>query len=424
MSVDEELTRQLRARAALVRSEPDLAELSRRIRLQERRAVRRERLAVAGAAVVLAGSLGGLVGSLVSSRRVAQPSERLAGGTAVLGPGPAHASRAAHRTPTLQPPRLLVSETLAGGLAVRVTVQPLGSPVEVDGAWGSFSICGTGQIVTTTVGSGSSVGSGTGVTGLVALGSGGIEVVSSGSVPMTSGGGIWWVVLAVGSSVARVAAEGASGGIVATRPVQGLAVLASTSASSESWVSTVAEAADGQSLSSMQVLLGDGLRFVNAPSSSTGRCSELATPQVASSASASQPASPALAASSVIGSFEQAFSPDLLQGYASNLAAVVDGAELEAEASASAESGSFGPLSVPRAPDGPPVLVRQVTFVSAGAAEVIYRLSDGIWRVGSAALGSDGTWRVTRATYCAAVRAGAPLVVPDSVTAACGSAGG
>jgi hypothetical protein len=446
MSLDDQLRQRLQARAAAVRAEPDLGGLTRRIRSRERRAARVDRLAVTGAAIVLAGSLGGLVGSLVTARPGASSTVSPTRGTNVLGgaekphgsvTGPGHDRRADHSAQTV------VSETLASGVSVRATAQALGSPVEVNGAWGSFSICANGEVVTTTVGSGSSFGGGTGVSGLLDLGSGGLEVVASGTVPVASGGSVWWLTLAVGSSVSKVAAEDSSGSIVTTQPSNGLAVVAAATTSSQSWVSAVAETAGGQSLSSMQVLLGDGSKVVDAPSvQSTGatttltlggsrsgtavRCSVLTMPPAPSSASASQPASPALAAASVIGSFERAFSPDLWQGYASNLAAVANATALGTGAGpAAASSSNLSPLSqAAHSSSGLPVQVRQVTFVSASQAEVVYRLSDGIWRVGSAVLGQGETWRVALGTYCAAVRAGAGVIAPASVASACKAASG
>ena len=59
MNIEDDLTRQLHAKAATVRPSPDLGDLFGRIGARERSTRRHERLSVGAAVIVLAASLGG-----------------------------------------------------------------------------------------------------------------------------------------------------------------------------------------------------------------------------------------------------------------------------------------------------------------------------------------------------------------------------
>lgn len=425
MNLEEELRRQLRAQAAGVRAEPDLDRLGTLIHRAELRAARRGRLAVTLAAVLAAASLGTLAGTLLSRPVALHPTITPTAGKGGLGGGTTRPP--ARHVTAPAPPRTIVSEQLAGGVSVTATLQPLGYPVGIESASGAFSSCAHGDLVTTSVGGGSSLGVGTGVSGLLPLGPGGLEVLSSGTVP-TPTGDLWWLTVAVGSDVSRLAAEGGSGIVTAT-PSSGIAVLAGTGASAGASVSAVGEDASGRSLMALQVLLGAGPKVVGqagaTPAGVRGGAAGCSPVRLAATSSAAgQPPLPALAAEGIIVAYERAFSPDPWQGYASNLAAVADAAKLGYVASSSDGAVTTAPAhAAPPAAGGMAVSVRQVVFQSPRSAQVVYELSDGIWRVGTVRLGGDGTWRVSLDSYCAAVSSGAVLSVPASVAGACTGSG-
>ena len=111
-------------------------------------------------------------------------------------------------------------------------------------------------------------------------------------------------------------------------------------------------------------------------------------------------------------------------GFAANLAAVAGGGRLSA--ASSERAGGFRANTVPEATAGGDsqvagdVEVRQVSFLSASSAEVVYRSSDGVLFTGRVQLGSSGIWRLSLSTFCNNLRAG--LVggdVPPGVAAAC-----
>jgi hypothetical protein len=148
-------------------------------------------------------------------------------------------------------------------------------------------------------------------------------------------------------------------------------------------------------------------------------CSPLRLPSQPPSAASSQPAEPSLAAASIIAAFEQADSANPLLGFAANLAAVDDGGRLS---SAAPTSGRSPPLRASaQASSGSGIVdVTQVTFLSASAADVVYRANDHVLFSGSAVLGPSGTWQMSLATFCSNLES--DIVqgdVPPSVVTGC-----
>jgi hypothetical protein len=430
MSIEDDLRRQLHAKAAAVKAAPDLGDLLGRIGVRERRARRHERLALGAAVIVLAASLGGLAGALVSVPRAKQSNgqyTRAQPGQAK--PSPQHGTapkkgRAGDSAPT--GPRTIISQQAPSGVSVVATVQPFASPVAIASEWGTGSLCATGEIVTTTVGESGSFGGGTSVAELPKLTASGLEILSSGVLQVANGGQEWWVTAAVGSGVARVAAENVGGTPVTVTPSAGIAVIAGAMSGSDSGsgeMSAVAEGGAGDE--SLGFLLGSGPRAVGASaagSDATG-CSRVVPQAGPSSASSSQPAQPELAAGSIVAAFDQAYSANPLLGFAANLAAVDDGGRLSAAPASrdAAREVTGGPTAFAggAATSGGAVEVRQVMFLSASVAEVVYRINGSVLLTGLAELGS-GVWRVSLATFCDNL--GSRLVggdVPAGVIGAC-----
>ncbi len=426
MSIEEELQRQLHTRASAVRATPDLADLSGRIRTRESKATRRERFALGVALVVLAGSVGGLAGALVSRPAAkAQTSVKTGfnngGGSGSSG----DKGKTAPKEPTKMTgttPRVAYSKQSANGMTLTAEVEQLASPVAITGAFSSSVECTTGELVFTTVGQSGSFGGGTSVAGLPALQADGLEILSSGDLQVSGGGEAWWVTVAVGAKVARVAAEDIGGSIVGATPSDGIAVIAGTLSGASAGavqMSAVAEMGDGQPVESMGFLLGSGPMLAGGPDSAVSLkgCSVMGLKEQPSSASASQPADPSLAGASVIGAFEQAYSANQYLGFAANLAAVNDGGRLTSPVSSPASVGQAA--ATPSGGSLGLVDVHQVSFISASTADVVYSVSGGVMLSGTAQLGASGIWKVSLPTFCGDVLAGAIAEVPAGVSSAC-----
>jgi len=321
----------------------------------------------------------------------------------------------------------VLDQHLPNGVTVTATVQPLPTPVAISGQGSASSDCATGEIVMTTIGEGGSFGGGTSVAGLPRLGAGGLEILSSGVLQVSGGGQLWWVTTAVGAGVSRVAAENVGGVPVVARPADGVAIITgsmSGSAASSGEMSAVAEGSGGDE--SLGFLLGSGPKAVGVSGAGENLpgCSALKLPAEPSSASSSQPAEPPLAAASIIAAFEQGYSANPLLGFATNLAAVSNGASLSTPARESDRSTARvqTPLQpgTGSAPGSGAVEVRQVWFRSASDAEVVYQVNGGVLETGEAQLSSSGIWQVSRKTFCVNLRSG--LVegdVPTGVGEAC-----
>lgn len=433
MSFEEELSRQLSAKAAGLRSSPDVADLFRRIHLRRGRARRLERMSVAAAVVLLAASLGGLAGALVNAPRTPQNNSQASGyptgGSKAQTAHRGHASTSPASKLSDASPQIVIRRQLASGFSVLATVQRFSVPVAITSEWSAGSECATGEIVTTTVGQDGSFAGGAAVARLPLLAPDGLEVLSSGLLPVAGGGQEWWVAAAVGSDVSRVAAENVGGSPVTVLPSSGIAVVAgpmTTTAGSLPTMSVAAESSAGTS--SLGFLLGSGPKAVQESGTTTSAsgCSTWRMQASASSASSSQPADPELAAGSIIAAFAQADDANPLLGFAANLAAVDNGDRLSTASSTfkppKSSPGGGGAATGGAAGGG--VEVREVSFTSATTASVVYSAGDGVLYVGTSDLGSDGAWRVSLSTFCSNLRAGAVGgEVPSQVLNACGASG-
>jgi hypothetical protein len=433
MSFEEDLGRQLHARAGSVKVTPDLADLGGRIRLRERKTARHERLVMSGAMVLLAGSVGGLVGVVVHSPSAHAPnaySSRFTnpGGTSGKTP-PKSASKGPRPHLAELGPRTVYSAELPNGMSATATLQPLNGSVAISGEFSATPQCATANVLTTTVGQSGSFGGGTSITSLPALSPDGLEILASGVLQVSGGGQVWWVATYVGSAVSRVAAENVGGSVFAATPRDRIAVISgsvSGDSASSGEMSAVAELGDGQSAESLGFLLGSGPKVVGEASSTANAsgCKVLKLPAEPSSASSSQPADQSLAAAAVISAFEQAYSPNPLLGFAANLSAVNEGGQLTASvAGASTTSAPEAAAAPGTTLAGAAVEVQQVTFTSATIADVVYRIDGGVLLTGEAQLGPAGIWRVGLATFCGDIRAGVVGGVPAAVSSACASHG-
>lgn len=441
MSFEDELSRHLNAKGASLRSTPDVGDLLERVNARRRRARRFERFSIAGAVVLLAASLGGLAGALVNAPRAPQETSQRTGDKVVSprqrpGSNDNGATSKHGAAPVPASPQVVIRRQLPDGFSVLATVQAFSAPVGITSEWSSATECATGEIVTTTVGQDGSFAGGMSVARLPLLGPDGLEVLSSGLLPVAGGGQEWWVATAVGSSVSRVAAEEYSaGGVsvggspVTVLPSSGVAVIAGpmTTTSGAVTMSAVAETSSGDT--SLAFVLGSGPRSAGESTATTDAsgCDTWRVQASASSASSSEPADPELAAGSIIAAFAQADDANLLLGFAANLAAVAGGDRLSTGSNGTAQSkGSTtgaGGGAAPSAGAGG-VVVREVSFSSASTASVVYSDAAGVLYVGSAQLGSTGSWRVSLATFCSNVRAGAVGgEVPTGVFNACGASG-
>ena len=266
---------------------------------------------------------------------------------------------------------IVTTRTTAAGAHLVAVAMPL-PPVAVTSGLQPAG-CYAGELITTSVAKGSASASATGVARIQPLASNGLEVVNSGTVPSSGGLDLWWATVAVGSGVARVAAEEPGGTTDAMKPQNGIAVVGGVTPASATprFFSVVAENASGQSLHSIGFLTGWGPEAAGAAGSSglASTAASAAQPQAVRSCEktlgsgqqastlGSQPAAPLLAAASVVAAFHQ-------------------------------EYRSAGPVDVSR-----------ISFLSARQAEVIYRVGTGLkapgrLRSGAALLRSDGVWRV------------------------------
>jgi hypothetical protein len=433
MSFEDDLRRQLQAKAGNLRVAPKPEDLAARIRSRERRAERHERLALGAAVVVLAASLGGLAGAFAQKTQ-AKPNNSLStrfqpGASAktpkLSGRATSAAERAAPQVPSV---RTVIDRQLPGGLSLTATVQPFAFPVAISGEWSASAECATGEIVTTTVGQSGSFGGGTSVAQLPTLGPDGLEILSSGVLQSSDTGQVWWVTTAVGKAVTRVAAESVGGTPVTVVPSGGVAVIAgpvSPSSASTGEMSAVAEGIDADE--SLEFSLGSDPKAIGTASAVPEKsgCSALTLPYQPSSASSSQPAEPSLAAGAIIAAFVQADSANPLLGFAANLAAVNDGGRLSSAAPDSkpaspVKAGAPAPVSALPVFGNGSVDVQQVSFVSASLALVVYRASSGVLLTGEAQLGPSGIWSVTLATFCGNLRAGIVQGdVPPAVVLGC-----
>jgi hypothetical protein len=395
VSLESDLQRELRARASSLRVSPDLDDLSSRLQRVATRVEHRDRLLVGGAAVVLALAVGGLAGALATRPNVRPGVAEQSRG--VIVPGAGHHPR--------QRPRRFFAAPGGGardvrlslaGVSLLATERPLASPVAVTTQWSSRTTCNPVELVTTTAGRSGAFAGGTGVVGLPPLGPSGFEVVDSGDLPTATGADVWWLTAAVGSSVARVAAEGPGGQVAAAAPHGGLALLAGvepTGVAGPREISAVAENGLGHSLASLGVLIGSGPKAVgeqvpdwSSASSAAGRhgasqaaagsCDVVRLPPAVPSVTASLPADPRLAAAAVVTAYEEAF-----QGALVNPTTV-------------------GPATGEYAMPLPGVTVREVSFLTATRAEVVYRVTGGLWRTGLAVLTGGSRWTVSDVPEC------------------------
>jgi hypothetical protein len=381
MSYEDDIARELQARAASLRASPDLADLSARLQRVAVRAEHRDRLVIGGAALALALALGGLAGALATrpagTEPVASPSAGVVGGN--IRPDHANAHRERGRSTRRPATELRLS---VSGVSLLAIGRSLPSPVAVTTQWSSAVSCNRAVLVTTTVGRSGAFAGASGIIGLPALAPWGLEVVDSGVLPTQTGGEVWWLTAAAGSAVARVAAEGPGGQVVTAQPRDGLALLAGSQVASSAGItdiSAVAEDSQGQSLASLAVVMGSGPKVAGEqPASSEGgsgtsgtpapsACAVLPLPPLPDSATSSQPGDPRLAAAAVVAAYEAIFQHAMAQGPLSG------------------DSGTVGETL-------PAVAVRQVSFVSATRAEVVYRMHAGLWQTGTAVLGAAGRW--------------------------------
>ncbi len=419
MTIEEELSRQLRSRAAGARFAPDLEDLTARVSERRRRAERRDRLVLAAAALIFVGSLGGLGGALASTHSKVTPyvptggvqgpngqqlgsgaqASKRGGGT--RGDRLRHSHLAPHEAPG---PRSVFRASFASGVKVAASLQGLALPVAVAVAGGGRASCMPASVVTTAVQGSGSEALDTGVVGLPALPPTGLEVVDSGLLSPASGTSVWWLTAAVGSSVAQVAATGPGGVVVTVAPSSGIAVLAgraTAGGSTSAQLSAVAEDPSGRSFGSIGVQIGSGPKVVGGGASTLGAarastkaksarstsapCQVLAAPQQVPPGGA--PASPQLTAAAVMAAFEQAYSPSGLGALGAAYAGV-----------------SLAPAPQPAAVA--PVSFEEVAFDSSTRAEVAYRLGRGLWHSGEAVISSGGRWRVGTTTLCRDIASG------------------
>lgn len=419
----ESLRSALSTRAAAIEVEPDPMDLAGRIAASGRSAARKGQLMVAAAAVVLAGAVGGAAGILFSpptpqhtlfSSRTGHEGGPLPTGPSTHGRRKAGAGNVyAHSQPAVD-----IVRTTADGAALQATGHWLDAFALSNLASGSG--CYGAQLVVTTATAGRTTTGGTGVVGVQPLSPSGLEVVSSGSAPAANGQDVWWATVAVGTEVARVAAESPSGGKDATRPTGGVTVIGGLVPADEQshFFSVVAETGAGEGLSSMGFKLGWGSKMVEAgastaPTLGAGSCVAQLPEQVVLNSSGSQPSAPLLAASSVVSAFNQAYAPAELAPR-DQLAAVRQGSDLLAGLPA-----SVGSARSARSSRSEVVQVAEVAFLSVSQAEVAYRVGSSRWRSGLAILGPGGLWQVSETTFCSDVSDGLALALPSPIASGC-----
>ncbi len=416
-AVEELLRRGLEARAASISPSPDPVDLARRIERAEASSGRGRLLATA-AAVVVAAAVGGGVGAALVPSPPAQHLSAAAKTGSQAGPlprGPQVSRR--HRSPRAAGPSAsagpvvaLARETSSGARLVATPAQL--APVAITSG-SSPSGCFAAELVSTSASSDGAVAGATGVVDLQPLAADGLELVDSGTAPAEKGVDLWWATVAVGSKVARVAAEQPNGSIDAMKPVGGIAVLGGLvpTQSADGFFSLVAETPSGRPIHSIGFLAGSGPKAWGAASAPKSTASGCLTPGSGAgllSTLASQPASPLLAGSSVLASFHQAYTAGLPAGLAENVATVVAGSGLLRAAGAIAKRPTTGAGSPGPAALADQVEVARVAFLSSARAEVIYRAASGGWRTGMAVLGGSGIWKVSRTSFCGSLTGGLP----------------
>lgn len=426
MSVEDQLRRRLSERGASVRTAPDEPDLARRIRRSDRSATRAQRAALVASLVVVAGSVGGVVGAVVNKSGtvpVLQDSRATgAGATAagahaplanratklrgVSGTAPTHSSSVADGTRPVSVRR----EARYPGLSLEWAVTPLEAPVEVLPGSGQPAVCAKASVVAMTVVSGAPIAAGSGVVGMPALSAQGLAVVSSGSFGSPGHPAGWWAIVEAGSAAADVAVQFPSGSVVRETVSGGVAVVATlvpSGASVGTFSDYASAVADGPQhvTSSLEFLLGGGVAAVGAASGVAPAGSAQPCPAQAAIGSVpgrptgehwpAGPPAPLMAAGNVVGAFEQAYDINPLLGLAWNFSAVDLGSSL------GCPDESFGVSSAGRQ-DGlsaPDVEVDAVSFAGPSEAVVIYQRGNGLRETGTATL-VNGTWKVSRSTYC------------------------
>ncbi|MHB1986777.1 MAG: hypothetical protein ACYCSF_02145 [Acidimicrobiales bacterium] len=429
--VGKELGSALRARASTVHVEPDLSDLARRIQAAEDNPRPRGRLALAAAVVLSAAVAGGTLGSLLGPTH---PQHALFSSIAGdqggrLPGGPGHSRPHGRANNQLSAPRRLsratVIKRVTGAGTSLAAYGTWLAPVAVSSGTAATS-CHRAELVTTTATEGGARGTATGVVAVQPLAANGLELVDSGALPTPAGRDLWWATVAVGTRVARVAAEEPGGTTDVMFPAQGIAVLGGVAPSSATsrYFSIVAEDAAGQSLHSIGFLAGSGQEAVGTSQSRKAAdplvpgCESVATPVMGATARGSKPAAPLLAAASVVSAFHQAYNFALPADLAENLAAVASSDTLPGfgQSTRTINQPSKSATASAQAVD-----VSQVVFLSADTAEVIYRAGSGRWRTGTAVLTGRGSWQVARTTFCGDVANGFPLpgVVRPSLERIC-----
>ncbi len=436
--LEERLRRALRAEASSVRVEADLADLRRRIEARPRPA--RSRLAATAAVVLAASAVGAATGSLLvpSHTRHALLSGLAGneGGPLPVGPSATAPGRGgqpavfdlngatAGLREVLQAP-VGLARTGQDGTRLALGADAL-TPVRV--AAGRATGCYGGELVTTVARKGAVSGSATGVVGMQPLAPTGLEIVDSGIVPVSRRLGLWFATIAVGPSVARVAAEQPGGATDEAVPTGGLAVLGGVVPRPDQGriFSAVAENASGRPLQSLGFLVGFGPRLQGgaggAAASGSAGCGAWSAP-----GSARPPASPLLSAASVVAAFHQAFgSPgEALPAALSAVAGAPVPPRLQAAAPGPQATSETASGAADRAAQSRrSVVVADVAFTSPGRAEVVYRLAGGSWSTGSAVLDAAGVWQVGLDSFCGVATAGGAgaVALPPRLVKACRAA--
>ncbi len=414
---EDRLRRALRAEASSVRVDADLADLRRRIEGRRPRPAR-SRLAATAAVVLVASAVGAATGSLMVPSRTRHallsgltgnqggplpvgPTASRSGGR--LAPFDLNEATAGLRQ-VLQAP-VGLARTGQGGTRLAFGAAALG-PVRVSG--GRAAGCYGGELVTTTASKGAASGSATGVVGMQPLAATGLEIVDSGFAPSSSRLGLWWATVAVGPRVARVAAEQPGGLTDEAVPTDGLAVLGGVVPAAERGriFSAVAENASGHPLQSLGFLLGFGPRLQGGAGgvavTRAAGCGAWSAP-----GSVRPPASPLLAAASVVAAFHQAFDPpnDALAAAMSaveSTPALGRSAGVGSGTTSDTANGAAGRAAQSRRS----VVVADVAFISSRRAEVVYRLAGRSWSTASAVLDAAGAWQVGIDSFCGVTSAG------------------
>lgn len=431
-----ELERALRdalsARASTVHVEPDLGALSRRIAADEHRSGRRGRIAVAAAVLVVAAGVGGACGSFLVPTTPTQhaylsSSTGNQGGSLPTGPSKKSSQRARvlkprdHAAPKAFQLAAEIRRTTHQGTQLVAFATRL-DPVAISSGT-SVAGCYAPELVSTTAIAGSTRGGSAGVVQLQPLAANGLEVVDSGSLPTSSGEEVWWATVAVGSRVARVAAEQPGGVTDAMRPDGGIAVLGGLAApgTTSQFFSVVAEDPAGQSLEAIGFLPGWGPKAIGtAPASAVVKgCGRTGVPEQAVTTAGSQPAAPLLATASVVAAFHQAYAFSQATDLVENLAAVDTGRTVSVSSRPASAGAVLTPTAAVAESTARQVEVSQVTFLSDEEAAVVYRTGASPWRTGAAVLTRTGVWQVSRATFCGEISSGTDRTAPAGLARAC-----